>query len=190
MPGFPPLFAPTDWWRGEDVPRRDFLRFRLRGGTVLSLPVAGGASALKNHDPASWTLAPNSAVQARKIDHTVETLYGNTPYYRLLGPALSLGRRIRRDSSLPPVGSLLTELYTLCAEVLTGEQASCVTAFGSRTDRFRSMAEYAAGLGDAQREAIGEECRRINDATDPSLSILDPLFRFGPRAIFLLLPTF
>lgn len=178
LPSFPPLFPPVDWWRDylgalldgasrqEAVSAantgrkaREWMRF---GG--LSLPIDGGASTLKNRPADSWILSPKAALQARKMDATLATIYGSTPFYHLLDHLLSV------------------------SDIIEGrEKASdvCIEAF-RRIEHILGI--DAPSLIESARALIssGKSCDAPQDK--PS-GIMEVLFRKGPEAIFTLLPA-
>lgn len=198
LPDFPPLYAPVGWWRsyvalrlgGKDRQRaiygsnnesslkvRDWMRFCVTGGKTLSVPVEGGASALKNRPSVSWVTAREAEHESRRIVSTLSTLYGRTPYYNLLK-------------------SEIIESVDFTQSIKAS--AVCTRAFLN--------IDSILGLGDetlleALRDKInhGEEllCKiakefdnKILTRVEPRISIIDSLFRLGPDAIFTLLPAF
>ena len=185
LPTFPPLNAPIGWWRTfcrlragdanagikeivtvanreSGLRPRDWLRFTIAADVSLSMPVAGGASALKNRHPDSWKLAGESVAAADKIKDTLATVYGRTPYFRLLEEEMEL-------PATPglPASVLNWRMFECAAEVLGVSDVSlweCLPTFPS--------ADY------------------VDPEPQDSLSVVDAIFRKGPDAIFSLLPTF
>ena len=183
-PLFPPLFPPVGWWRSyfasllaghpksECIARanavmrpRDWMRFRVKDHALLSVPVEGGASALKNHPASTWLLSPKAALQARKIDATLATLYGSTPFYSLLDHEISLSSLI---DSPHPASAVCLEAFRRVERVLGTDNPALL-------DAARSL---------EKRPSIS--C----PAESAGISILEPLFTYGPEAIFILFPTF
>ena len=200
LPLFPPLYAPLGWWqllteellggssRSEAVkranmrsgiPSRDWLRFSLAGDSGLSLPLKGGASSLKNHPPQSWVAAKESGRESRKIAATVATIYGRAPFYAPLAhlvrpfPGLSAGNC---DPTGIKISDICTFYYEETAEMLNLNDANLLQTLRKAINE--------------QDKIIKSEKHRLSEKTDPSLSILDAVMRFGPDAIFTLLPTF
>lgn len=193
---FPPLHAPVEWWRayveerlagrgrGEAieganrrglVARRSWMRFRIAGATVLTLPVAGGASALKNRPPHTWTMAREARRENRKIAATLATIYGREPYFHLIA------------DQLPPVAESCEPEGLKASEV-------CREAFG-RIERLLGLADEGllASLreGMAAGDAILREAgSRHGMLMEPGMSIVDGIVRLGPDAIFGLIPSF
>lgn len=193
LPSFPPLFPRGEWWRNYMAARlsgepgslalasanesaasnpREWLRMRIEGGTVLSLPVAGGASALKNHPSETWHIAPEGVRESRKLAATIATIYGRTPYYRficdrLLPSSVSGGEKARK---------VCMEAYeAVCGVLHCGDEA------------LLSQLRERMGGGDPTLRNV---CMEARSRFDASLSILDALMKLGPDAIFALLPSF
>lgn len=193
MPRFAPLMAPVDWWRafvsaridgadrdaaaaaanaGAGVRRRDWLRFSV-GDARLSLPVAGGASALKNHPPDSWRLAAEAPREARKADATIATLYGRTPYYHLIADRVALSPHATPGS---PASEICTALFSAVENIICTDSDSLLDSLRQRID-----------AGDPRLRAVSAE----TSARAPgALSIIDLLMHLGPDAIFALIPPF
>ena len=147
------------------------MRFRIEGNVTLTVPVEGGGSALKNRPPESWTLASEAARDYRKIRSTLATIYGRSPFFHLL-----------EDILLPSLSG-----------ILPGEGASdlCTQIFRNVTEILNIEDE---ALLAAIREAMRTKDPRLEGARplkmEPCLSIADVLFRYGPDAIFSLIPAF
>ena len=184
---FPPLFASVAWWRlyvgallqgsavaacmeaaSSDIRRRDRMRFAVSGGAVLSLPVVGGASALKNRAPETWRLAPEAARESRKMLHTLETLYGRSPYFHLLADEV--------------VGSVDNYLPGMSAEeVCQGAFKRVCAVLGLDDDNLlASLSVHGAEPRFRQIRAA------LYVGVSPELSILDPLFRLVPSTLLIL----
>ena len=175
-PDFPPLFPNVGWWRkyieallaGESRPAaisganaavapRHWMRF-----DGISLPVAGGQSTLKNHRPDSWRIAPKALLESPKMDATLATRYGASPYYRLLDHIFSL-----RD---------------IVADRLWARQV-CLEAF--------RRIEGLLGLDDPELIKAAKKVKLQGGHTvKENEEILPLIFRKGKEAIFYLLPTF
>lgn len=204
LPDFPPLFPPGKWWRiyvaalSEGYPgdtamaraismagikSREWMRFAVKNSTgscsntpeILSIPVEGGAGALKNRHPDTWTIAPRALQDSRKAALTLSTLYGPLPYYHLLEPEINLSVLL----SLSLSGS--------CRDV-------CLSAFRA-VNRILGLdnPEETAFLIESIRtrhRQIYELSLHFSRNFDPELSILDAVFRMGRQTIFALLPSF
>lgn len=195
LPCFPPLYAPGSWWaiymKGllagkeeneaialanleSDIKPRAWMRMELAEETVVSIPVAGGASALKNHNPNSWYLAPEFYRRQRRISATLATIYGRQPFFHLLDHRLAFTTWTPEDDDR--------------AEIL------CQWAFKNTSE--------ILGLGNPSllkdlKEALNRSASRLSEirtdcirSVNLNLSIFDTLMRLGPDAIFPLLPAF
>ena len=191
LPSFPPLMACASWWEcylaallrggGESeaiasanrlggLRRRDWMRMSIAGGAVLSLPVRGGASALKNRDPESWEMAPEAVRERRKAAATLATVYGREPFFRFLDHELLI-------PEAPTARETCVLAFHAVSRILGLDDEALLSMLRSRT----------APPGDPLARAEALRCRK---GVDPSLSILDALFRLGPDAIFALLEPF
>lgn len=197
LPSFPPLWASGRWWRlyaaamgrGEGregaiaaanrecgMKPREWMRFEVAGGTTLSLPVSGGASALKNHPASSWTVAPEAIRDTRKLQATLATLYGRTPFYTLLASDLfpPENQAESKEAGLPTAEATCRGAFRRIEEIL-------------RIDE--TVKEYVALPSDkrSRLRAIGAE-KALQ--FQPHLSIIDAVATLGRDAIFPLLPAF
>lgn len=186
LPSFPPLLPSGDWWikrlealvngvsREESIivannvshlKSREWMRFRVAdrsfGETMLSMPVVHGASALKNRSPESWRIA-DSPSGLRKLDSTLATLYGHTPFYHLIAPELSL-----KDTALKRAEEVCRKLDEAVLRVLGLDNQNMV----------KSLEE--ADFNSARFASLSEKMESFN----PSLSIADSIFRYGPQTI-------
>lgn len=196
LPCFPPLFPSGNWWRSylkalsEGISRekavelanaesgmrsRDWLRISVAGAGLLSLPVEGGASSLKNRHPSLWRFSRESAREARKIKSTLATVYGRSPFHYLLAGDFEILPGVTESESLP-VGRECIRLFRVVEHILLPDAQETL--------------EYLKGLSDSDRmrlKALGEEKSAERFLSE---SILDLVFRYGPDAIFPLLPAF
>lgn len=192
LPDFPPLFPPGKWWRlflsrilagaSEregisfancecDLRPREWMRVRIAGGAMLSFPIAGGASALKNHSSSSWMMARESTREAARFASTLATVYGRTPFFLLLKDSFFL--------EICPGG----RAQEIC-EAGFRNVLDILLPHGSET--LRSISDELSVPGSRIIEISEESNKNFN----PELSIIDALARTGPDAIFPLLPTF
>ena len=197
-PEFPPLYPPLGWWRiyfenivggasqeaaiaiansGCGLKNREWMRFRLREDTVISLSIEGGASSLKNRPSGSWTMAPKAMLDARKGDAAIATLYGATPYFSLLDRQMSLSGLLA--GSVPP-GEGLMPLKA---------SAVCREAF-RRVENTLGLSE--PGLAESVKEfyRTGDEVRETPCGNEMTVSILDIIFKKGRETIFSLIHPF
>ena len=197
LPLFPPLFPNAGWWRAflerrlAGCPReecireanttsgyrsRGWLRISLREGAELSLPVAGGASALKNKPADSWATARESAREWRKATATIATLYGRQPFYPLLRDILDPPPGLSEGNEGAAAGEICMEFFRRVERSLSLDDLSLLSSLQSALQK---------------RDAnIIKEVERLSRGYLFSLSIIDSLMRYGPDAIFLLSPTF
>lgn len=193
-PLFPPLFPTPRWWRlymermlkgstdgyalsvanhASGLPQREWMRFRLKDDTLISIPTAGSASALKNHPGRTWRLSPKAPAEARKADLTVATLYGNTPYCHLLADRLSL-----RDLTARCPGGYASEL---CFEAWMRVKEIL------QLDDEDLLDEIRANLRDPSPVFI-EKTKELRLKADDDISIIDALMRYGKETLFLIIP--
>lgn len=135
--------------------------------TPLTVPVEGGGRQFRR-SPAGSAPHPLSAHGRWTHVHlgAIEAIYARTPYFIHFFPSLS--------------EILLTPPHTL-------EELN------------RTILRFMLRAVDAQRllplladptEAVRQEARRLAQTAQPGLSFIDPIFRLGPEAIFLLAPAF
>lgn len=166
-------FPSTAWLRSEADALREGLhhpnRTLLAGGTRLTVPVEGGVRRLRG-------LKEGDAMPDMRVsDHgrwphvhlgAIETLYSSAPYF---------------DHYFPGVERLLRRAPESFAELCAGSTRLLLEGVD---------AEKLLPALSCPSEAVREESERLRKEVDDRLSFLDPLFRFGPQAIFLLVRTF
>lgn len=179
-----PFCGSVDWWRrylegrlaGEEslppMPRRELMRCHIRDHAgnelTLSVPVAGGASVVKHAPVENWIISEHGRWEAMHLG-ALNAAYGKTPFYRHYIPrlqALIEHHPERATDFTNSIGEYIAE--ALHIETLLPQ-----------------LRENDA----TRREMIAERRERLDRNLPPSTSILDPLFRFGPEAIFLLIPA-
>ena len=192
LPEFPPLFPLGKWWRQflgrrlEGMPEkeaiaganrdaglkpREWMRVRLEGDAMLSLPVKGGASALKNRTPSSWELAEESRREVCVYSSTLSTIYGRRPFFHLLVGSLV-------PSALPGMkaDALCRDCFRKVMDILLPDE-----------DTLLEDIKRELSLPGGRIREIGEEPAM---QIDLGLSITDALVRLGPDAIFPLVASF
>lgn len=155
-----PYLPSLEWYRSGAVPRR-LNRTGLRGGQLLTVPICGGISVVKHADPASWIISDHG--DWRRIHWgAIESTYSRTPFFSHYAPRLH------------EIIFATHPCFADLSEALDAEIRRCLgidtvlPLLSSPTPLIRG---YAAQLwADA----------------DPQLSVMDPLMRLGPDAIFLL----
>lgn len=197
LPEFPPLFPPGEWWRSylkaltgslsqreaimsanslTGIKSRDWMRIRLAEGSVISLPVEGGACALKNRHPSTWILASEARRDSRKFMATLATLYGRKPFFHLCQAELEKLFSPEDADSQRSAESFCNAAFTLTERFLTLHD--------------REMIKTLDILIRENNRRIADICRRLTAQIDSRLSILDSVLRLGPDAIFTLIPSF
>lgn len=198
LPEFPPLFPSGGWWRvfaaarldrfdthsaigkanaSAGVRPREWMRTRITGGAMLSIPVAGGASTLKNRLPSSWRLAREAAREMQKFESTLATVYGRQPYFALLRDDFSIG------SYNPTEGEECDSAERLCNEAFIRTAGTL-----GLDDEF--LLESIRVRMEAKDSLLRGVCNDLTPLFNPELSIVDAIVRLGPDAIFLLIPAF
>lgn len=200
LPKFAPLFPPVDWWRlflcwrlrGESeegavgkansecgMKSREWMRFGClsREGEPAIMPVSvdGGASALKNRPAESWTIAAEAEREEKKIASALATIYGRQPFFYLL-----------KDALLPSLKAG-DSAENICRQAFRNVVA--VTSLDDET--FLKQLGERLATGDSQLREISRELMGAWLGSGcGALSVVDPLFRFGPDAIFVMLTAF
>lgn len=169
----PPYLPSTEWFQHKvdagNLKTRDYTRTLIASnsqeGMVLTVPVAGGASAVKRlrlpdlqiSGHGDWTRIHLGAIDAA---------YGREPYFQHLFPDIA--------SIISDYPKHLAQLNVLLMEKMLG-----FIGYSKEIDGIRKL-----------RMSNPERCAaitsRLNSKIDSSRSFLEPLFRLGPDAIFLL----
>lgn len=171
----PPPYLPSTLWMktkngGRPLPARDYTRTLIAcnrpGGMVLTVPVAGGASAVKRGDIRSLEISDHGDWTRIHLG-AIEAAYGKCPYFQHLFPEIA-----EHIVAYPESLALLN--LTLLSDMLS------FLDYDREIDALESLASENPG-----------RCARIKSRleakTDASFSFLQPLFQFGKDAIFLLL---
>lgn len=165
-----PYLPSLAWLRREPqalaAARRHPNRTLLADGLLLTVPVAGGGRRFRR-TPFPGETFPLSDHGRWTHVHlgAIETLYSRTPYFPHYFPAV--------------------------ADILAASP-QFMDQLNDSLMRFMLDAVHASELLPLMRQParqIAEEARRLRKSVVPEVSFLDPLFRFGPEAIFLLAPT-
>ena len=167
----PPYLASTIWIQGKAgrLKTRDYTRALIESnspeGMVLTVPVVGGSSAAKRlrpellevSDHGDWTRIHLGAIEAA---------YGREPYFQHL---------------FPEIAGVISDYPQHLARlnVLLMEKMMDFIGYPEAIEGIRSL-----------RKAHPERCaaitRRLESKINPAHSFLEPLFRLGPDAIFLM----
>lgn len=171
--GMPPYLPSTRWMqtRGHSMAMktRDYTRSRIwsntPGGMMLTVPVGGGSSAVKRLKPAALRISDHGDWTRIHLG-ALDAAYGKEPYFQYLFPGIA--------SLIGDYPEMLSDLN----EALVAEMI-----------KFLDYANLMPGILELRRRNP-DRClslaRRIEEKIDPEHSFLEPLFRFGRDALFLL----
>lgn len=163
-----PYCAPVEWYRGVAeafaAARRHPNRALFGGDTLLTVPVEGGARALKAHARGS-----GMALQV--------SLHGRWPHVHLGALEALFGRTPFFPHYFPDVAEIISRPPALLADLTGGID---------RIVRRALNLDALLPLLEAPAPAVITESKRIARHTEASAPMLEALFRFGPEAIFLL----
>lgn len=158
--------------------RRGLVRCAIRGADgnplQLSVPIEGGASAVKNHDPESWRISLHGN-WPRVHWGAIATAYASAPFFP------HFEEELHGIISDPPATA--AELCEATAE-WTLRALSIEEILPDLSRLIASNPEKAEAL---RRDALG--CDNTGHV-EPDLSIVDAVMRLGPQAIFALIPPF
>lgn len=171
---FPPYLPSTDWFRSGETPShvrygRFLTRTRIWSnspeGMTLTVPVEGGASALKRRD-ASGLRVSNHGDWTRIHLGAMEAAYGREPYFQHFFPEIAaiIERHPAKVRNLNR--SLLSAILTLMD--YEGEMDGILRLQAEREVRFASIE------------------RRLLDGIDTTHSVIEPLFRYGKDTLLLM----
>ena len=169
----PPYLPSTLWIQGKVDPRsfktRDYTRTRIESnspeGMVLTVPAVGGSSAAKRLKPDRLEVSGHGDWTRIHIG-AIDAAYGREPYFQHLFPEIA--------AVIADYPQQLARLNVLLME------------------RMMDFIGYAKVIEDIRslRTVNPERCaaitRRLESKINPRHSFLEPLFRLGPDAIFLL----
>lgn len=171
--GLPPYLPSTLWMQGKadrkNLKTRDYTRTRIESnaaeGMVLTVPVVGGSSAAKRLKPEDLEVSGHGDWTRIHLG-AIEAAYGREPYFMHIFPEIA-----------SVIGSHPQHLGHLNVVLM---------------EKMMRFLGYADAIEDirALRKTKPERCtaiaRRMESKVDPCHSFLEPLFRLGPDAIFLL----
>lgn len=169
-----PPYLPSLLWimdpdAGSGMPAREYTRTVVEsnapGGMVLTVPVVGGASAVKRLSPECLEISSHGDWTRIHLG-AIDAAYGREPYFQHYFPDISaiIGRYPERLADLN--SSLLSVIIdSLRYDAMAEELRDYKKRFPKRMQSIRG---------------------RMIKMIDPGHSILEPLFRFGPDTIFLL----
>ncbi|MDE5813509.1 MAG: WbqC family protein [Muribaculaceae bacterium] len=174
--GIPLYLAATEWFQGKvaanTLKTRDFTRTLIESNTpegmVLTVPVVGGASAVKRLKPTQLEISGHGDWTRIHLG-AIEAAYGREPYFQHLFPEIA--------TIISDYPQHLTHLNVLLME------------------KMMEFIGFSGQIGsiEAMRESHPERCaaikQRLESKIDPRHSLLEPLFRLGPDALFLLMES-
>ncbi|MDE7409153.1 MAG: WbqC family protein [Muribaculaceae bacterium] len=169
----PPYLASTLWMQGKadrkTLKTRDYTRTLIESnspeGMVLTVPVVGGSSAAKRLKPEDLEVSDHGDWTRIHLG-AIEAAYGREPYFQHFFPEIA--------SVIAQYPQQLVGLNVLLMEKMI------------------SFIGYPDAIEDIRnlRKANPERCeaiyRRMEAKVNPDHSFIEPLFRLGPDAIFLL----
>lgn len=170
------LFAPSlGKWRAESGERgemaspasKDYIRSKLAGDIMLSVPIVGGNSILKRRDlRIDDVMISSHGDWQHKHLGAWQAVYGKTPYFQHLFPMLKEVYDNYSEGSLLDFNNALFRIAVDFLELDTIEES--VKRLEKKNPEL---------LDDLRRETL-EKC-------DKDLTIFDSLFRLGKEAVFL-----
>lgn len=169
----PPYLASTRWIREKgnsfNIKSRDYTRTLIEsnsaGGIVLTVPVAGGSSAVKRLTPEKLNISGHGDWTRIHLG-AIEAAYGREPYFQHL------------FSDIASVIENYPEHLSLLNVMLMTRMLEFV-------DYRDSITEIEKFRKSHPRRCI-EITARLQSYINLDHSFLEPLFRLGPDAIFLL----
>lgn len=146
-------------------------RFESRGD-VFSVPVCGGASALKRQ-PADQLIVSGHGNWSQSHFRTLGTVYGRSPYFHYFEPRL---REIYRQAVGRHFADFSRSIHDLISQTVLPEGVA---------ESFRK----ALAEGDRMR-VLRQRCSAMSRLCGDDAPVCDVLFSYGPEAIFPLAETF
>ncbi len=134
------------------------------GPVILSVPIVGGASAIKRNLPWSMIVSDHGDWPRNHLG-AFEAAYGRTPFYRHLEPDM---RRILRDAPEKPLHEVCEGIHlTVCRMLAIPEILAPLRQ--ALADRPSTLREIAKGL---------------SAMIDPEENLLGILSEYGPDTLF------
>ena len=168
-----PYLASTEWVRGKVDPAalmtraytRTLIESNSPEGMVLTVPVVGGSSAAKRMRPEQLEVSEHGDWTRIHLG-AIEAAYGREPYFQHLFPEIAA-----------VIADHPQQLARL--NVLLMEKMMDFIGYGDAIEGMRSLCAE-------NPERCTAIARRLEQKIDTNHSFLEPLFRLGPDAIFLL----
>ena len=169
----PPYLASTAWVQGKVDTKAPETRYFTRTliesnapeGMVLTVPVVGGASAAKRLSPAELEVSGHGDWTRIHLG-AIEAAYGREPYFRHMFPEI--------EDVITDYPQQLARLNVLLMEKM-------MDFIG-----YRRAIEDIRDLRKTHPSRCAAISARLISKIDPAHSFLEPVFRLGPDAIFLL----
>ncbi len=162
------------FYRGNPADPRHINRALFAGPLTLTVPVAGGAAALKR----LARYASATTASAPEMPSLCISGHGNWPHRHLGSLEALYGRAPFFAHYYPPLAAIIASPPPLLADLNDAIDSL-----------IRAWLRLPLPSGPFPSPVIAE-ARRLSGSADPQLSMLHYLFHLGPEAIFLLLKAF
>lgn len=168
-----PYLPTTLWMRGapksDSIKTRDLTRTLIESnspvGMVLTVPVKGGASAVKKMHPESLEISDHGDWTRIHLG-AIEAAYGREPYFLHLFPEIA--------AIITGHPQFLMQMNRLLEKALMD--------FLNFDETFAEIRQ----LRESHPDRCSSIATRLESKINPSHSLIEPLFRLGPDTIFLL----
>lgn len=151
--------------RLSPLANRELTRCEIAPGRLLSVPVVGGASALKRNPFPELKVADHADWQ-RTHDRTLDALFSRTPFFRHVYPRI---RPILMETP-PTVRDLNRQIQSQLEEFLHLDE----------------LLEDFENLIRRRPERLREIARQLRGESSDRATLFEEICRLGPDAIFLL----
>lgn len=175
--GFPPYLPTTVWCRGGEMPCKvNHGRFLTRtriwsnapGGMVLTVPVEGGATAVKSQKPHMMRISGHGDWTRIHLG-AIEAAYGKEPYFQHF---------------FPEIAEIITR-YPTELEALNRSLLSAILRLSDYDDQIEGIVDLRKEFPN-RLDAIES---RLLTGIVPEHSVIEPLFRYGKDVILLMTRT-
>ncbi|MDE7345248.1 MAG: WbqC family protein [Muribaculaceae bacterium] len=167
----PPYLASTLWVQGKAgaLKTRDYTRALIESnapeGMVLTVPVVGGSSSVKRLKANQLEVSGHGDWPRIHLG-AIEAAYGREPYFQHL---------------FPEIAAVIADFpqHLAMLNVLLMEKMMEFIGYADSIKEIRDLRKV-------KRERCEAIARRLESKIDTRHSLIEPLFRLGPDAIFLL----
>lgn len=175
--GFPPYLLSTAWCRGREVPCKVNLgRFLTRTriwsnapeGMALTVPIEGGAAAVKRQDPHVLRISAHGDWTRIHLG-AIEAAYGKEPYFQHF---------------FPEIAEIIT-CYPTELEALNRSLLSAILRLSDYDEQIEGIVNLRKEFP-SRLDAIES---RLLTGIVPEHSVIEPLFRYGKDVILLMTCT-